>query len=101
MKVRREMVFLVLSLFILGGIAGFVASTASDPNAARTITIVHRERNDNYSLIHKTAEAGNITTMNITGWSQTQTWSGFVGNVTGRIVLDDADNKSLYEWFAA
>lgn len=98
---RREMVFLVLSLFLLGGIAGFVASTASDPIAARTLDVVTSEKNDDYTLIHETAEAGNITTMNITGWSQTQTWSGFVGNVTGRIVLDDANNKSLYEWFSA
>ncbi len=98
---KREMMMVFLSLFILGGIVGTVYSVASAPIAPRSLDIVSSERNDNYTAQSQAAEAGNITKMNITGWTQSQTWAGFVGNVTGRIVLDDASNKSLYEWFAA
>jgi len=44
------------------------------------------------------AQAGNITKMNINATVVTKTWQGYYGNVTGKIVLDSADNKSMYEW---
>ncbi|RLE41573.1 hypothetical protein DRJ48_05310 [Candidatus Woesearchaeota archaeon] len=95
---KREMLFAILGILLFGGLVAFVAGTANYPNPARTLTVVNTERVDNYTVITETAEAGNITTMNITGWTQTMTWAGFVGNVTGRIVLDDFDNNSLYDW---
>jgi len=98
---KKIVLFGVLLVVLLSGVSLFVFSTASNPRAAKDLQFISSEKVDDYTLQTETAEAGNITTMNITGWTQTMTWAGFVGNVTGRIVLDDADNNSLYDWTAA
>jgi hypothetical protein len=44
------------------------------------------------------AEAGNVTQLIISGKTGTNTWQGYVGNVSGLITLDDVSNHSLYNW---
>ena len=44
------------------------------------------------------AQAGNVTALNITSTRITLRWQGYYGNVSGSITLDDANNKSLYNW---
>ncbi|MEM0465078.1 MAG: hypothetical protein QXW97_00050 [Candidatus Pacearchaeota archaeon] len=44
------------------------------------------------------AVAGNVTEINIFGYSTTQSWQGYYGNVTGVIELTDGNNKTLYNW---
>lgn len=45
-----------------------------------------------------TTAGGTITTMNLNGTMQNPHWKGFVGNVSGRLALQDASKNSLYEW---
>jgi len=47
------------------------------------------------------AIAGNVTELNIQGYSTTQTWQGYFGNVTGTIQLADASDNVLYNWSLA
>jgi hypothetical protein len=47
------------------------------------------------------AQAGNVTNLNIFGYSTTQSWQGFFGNVSGTIELANANNKTLYNWSLA
>jgi hypothetical protein len=44
------------------------------------------------------AIAGNITSLNIHSWTLTRTWAGFYGNISGTIVLSDANNNTMYDW---
>ncbi len=44
------------------------------------------------------AKAGNVTSLIINFTGITETWQGYYGNITGKIVLDNADNKSMYDW---
>jgi hypothetical protein len=44
------------------------------------------------------AIAGNVTEMDISGFSTTQSWQGYYGNVSGVIQLSDATSKVLYNW---
>jgi hypothetical protein len=44
------------------------------------------------------AQAGNVTALEIFGQSPTLWWQGYYGNVTGRIVLSDAINNTMYAW---
>lgn len=44
------------------------------------------------------AQAGNVTRLDINGISITTSWQGYYGNISGNILLSDADNNSLYEW---
>jgi len=55
----------------------------------------------NFANVQTDAIAGNITQLTITGISQTRSWQGFYGNVTGWITLDDAQNYTFYNWSAA
>ncbi|MGB9748559.1 MAG: hypothetical protein ACP5OZ_02830 [Candidatus Woesearchaeota archaeon] len=47
------------------------------------------------------AVAGNVTQLTITTQTVTQSWQGYVGNISGTIVLDDSNNKTLYDWSLA
>jgi len=47
------------------------------------------------------AEAGNVTELMINATTITKTWQGYYGNVSGKIVLDDANNMSMYNWALA
>jgi hypothetical protein len=48
-----------------------------------------------------TAIAGNVTELDITAFSITQTWQGYFGNVSGTIQLTDADDNVMYNWSLA
>ncbi len=47
------------------------------------------------------AASGNISSLILDGESVTQSWQGYVGNVTGTITLDDQWNYTLYDWTLA
>ena len=47
------------------------------------------------------AYAGNVTELTINGFSTTQTWQGYFGNVTGTIQLADSNDNVLYNWTLA
>lgn len=41
---------------------------------------------------------GTITTVTMSATQQDYKWKAYVGNVTGRFVLDDASAKAIYDW---
>jgi hypothetical protein len=47
------------------------------------------------------AQAGNVSEINIFGYSSTQAWQGYFGNVTGVIQLADSNDNVLYNWTQA
>ena len=47
------------------------------------------------------AMAGNVTELSISGFSATQSWQGYFGNVTGTIQLADAADNVMYNWSLA
>ncbi len=47
------------------------------------------------------AQAGNVTELNIMGFSTTQTWQGYFGNVSGTIQLADSSDNIMYNWSLA
>lgn len=48
-----------------------------------------------------TALAGNVTELDIYGYSPTQTWQGYYGNVSGTVQLADANDNVMYNWSLA
>ncbi|MEM0230813.1 MAG: hypothetical protein QXW00_03220 [Candidatus Woesearchaeota archaeon] len=44
------------------------------------------------------ALAGNVTELSISAVAVTNIWQGYYGNITGTIVLDNANNKTMYSW---
>ncbi len=47
------------------------------------------------------ALAGNVTELSIFGYSITQSWQGYFGNVTGTIMLADNTDNVMYNWSLA
>jgi len=47
------------------------------------------------------AFAGNVTEFDIFGYSITQAWQGYFGNVTGTIQLADSSDNVMYNWSLA
>ncbi len=47
------------------------------------------------------AQAGNVTEINIFGYSTTQSWQGYFGNVSGAIQLADVNDNVMYNWSLA
>jgi len=45
-----------------------------------------------------TALAGNVTYLDIYGYTTTQSWQGYYGNVSGTLQLADNNDKVLYNW---
>ena len=43
-------------------------------------------------------DGGTITTLLINQSQQTEAWKGYVGNITGQLVLRDSYNYSIYDW---
>ncbi|MGV8141651.1 MAG: hypothetical protein ACP5NW_04390 [Candidatus Woesearchaeota archaeon] len=45
-----------------------------------------------------TTAGGTFTTLVLNTTSQTYRWKAYVGNVTGRLILADASNTSIFDW---
>ena len=84
----------MLSLFLLP------LSIAVEPFGA-SVTNVSTSRAPADTAGNATAFAGNITELTISGYSVTQTWQGYFGNVTGTIQLANANDQALYNWTLA
>lgn len=50
---------------------------------------------------NNSALAGNVTELDLSGFSNTQTWQGYFGNVTGAIQLADVADNVMYNWSLA
>jgi hypothetical protein len=76
---------LVLAIQPFGANPSFVNSTRAPIDPAQPIQ----------------AQAGNVTEINIFGYSPTQTWQGYFGNISGTIQLADAGDNVMYNWSLA
>lgn len=80
----------------------FSIVSAVDPDGA-TVTNGSSQRADKDSAGYFDATAGNVTEITLTGFSPTQSWQGFYGNVSGTIELayTDGTDKVMYNWSLA
>lgn len=78
---------LYLSLAVPSGPENIVVSTPTTRNANAEPATVE-------------AQAGNLTELFINATRQTSSWQGYFGQITGTVVLQDADNATFYDWTA-
>ena len=81
------LVFLVASAMIAyatpsGPIVTFISNETKQVAAARIIN----------------TSGGTITTMRLNATTQNPRWKAYVGNVTGSLVLDDANDNTVFDW---
>lgn len=87
-------VLLILALAILA--INFAYALPSGPTGP--IVPIDSERWPVWASQPIDAIAGNVTEFNTDTSTITRTWQGYFGNVTGTIVLGDANNNTLYDW---
>jgi hypothetical protein len=99
---RQKPFVLIVALAFL---AAFAVSVFAQnvPLGADNVTIVQTEQSNIslYPAPSVDAEAGNVTELSIYGRTQTKSWQGFYGNVSGTIILEDAQGNRFYDWAAA
>lgn len=94
---------LLMVLMLVTFSAAIVFAENNVPHGAENVTIVHSGAGNAslYPAASTNAEAGNLTELTITGVTQTKTWQGYYGNVSGTIILEDASGNRFYDWNAA
>lgn len=86
------------TIFILFLAAISLVYAASNPQGPQVLDIKGSQRNNPYVPLTLEALAGNLTELDIQAKSQTRTWQGYFGNISGKITLDDASNWTMYDW---
>src|SRR3989344_75402 len=99
MDMRAKIRIVLPLLFLISATAIVLALT--QPEGPGTLTVVNSSRRLAGSALTTQATAGNITHLIVQGQTVTQSWQGFVGNITCTITLDDANNNTLYDWSLA
>ena len=79
---------LVLALF----------NVRAEPQAPTDLSVVTSSRRQASGVATVPAYAGNVTELDIDASIVTQGWQAYYGQVSGTIVLDDANNNSVYTW---
>ncbi len=69
----------------------------ADPDGA-DITYINYTMKGNRTPDSRTDGKGTITTLIINTVQQNMKWKAYVGNVSGKLVLRDAEEYSIYEW---
>ena len=89
----------ILSIIIIPA----VSAQVNVPIGAETATSIRNETINPglYDPAMVEAFAGNLTELTITGVTQTKSWQGFFGNVSGTIILEDSSGFRFYDWTAA
>ncbi|MBU0979577.1 MAG: hypothetical protein KJ709_02125 [Nanoarchaeota archaeon] len=90
---RIDLIMAVFLLFYLS-----VAFAITTPEGPTGFNATNSSRRIEAPATSFEAKAGNITEVLIQATTQSQTWAGFVGNISGIITLDDETNKTLFDW---
>jgi hypothetical protein len=98
MKLKSLSRIIITMALVLVMSTAFVSAAA--PNGAAT-TAGTPTTGISDSAESELAFAGNVTEVTVYGYSTTQSWQGFFGNVSGTIELADSNNKTMYNWTLA
>ena len=93
--VNTLFVIIVLSIFF----SLFLITANATPEGPNSIVRGDSERKTlDSGGQEQEAEAGNMTSLEISATTITKRWQGFYGNISGGITLDDAANNTMYSW---
>lgn len=90
----RFLLLMILAIFA-------ISYTLALPVGPDDISEIQSQRWSTYGPQTAVAEAGNVTELVANATTITRTWQGYYGNITGRIVLGNLVNQTLYDWSLA
>lgn len=91
---------LLVAMLLAVAIVQLLGMALADPSYPETLTTlsITRKTLQGAGSGQVVAYAGNVSEIDITQDQITKNWQGYYGEVTGRIILDDVVNMSLYRW---
>jgi len=100
MSSRKTALLSVLVIMVVGILFQLAIALETDPAGVETITrgVSTTFNASLYNPANTTAEAGNITQLTLSAIGPTRFWQGYYGEITGEIVLEDANGNTLYNW---
>ncbi len=93
---KQVILFVAVLIFLLN----ISLVLAIEPFGANVVNL-SSSRADSDDATGIPALAGNVTELSIFGYSITQSWQGYFGNVTGTIMLADNSDNVMYNWSLA
>src|SRR3989338_1719920 len=92
---------LILVAVIFLVVVASISIAVTTPEGTTSLIVGNSSRRTATSAVGKNASAGNLTWLVVQGKTVTQSWQGYVGNITGTITLDDSSGYTLYDWTLA
>jgi len=89
---------ILLACFVLVSFVIMSGSVLAIPNGANFTEIKTEYGSTSHSPEGHSAYGGNVTEMDVDGFTVTAAWQGYFGNVSGTIDLADASGNILYNW---
>ena len=71
------------------------------PTGPSNINVIGSSRYPVTSASNISAIAGNVTEVDFASNTISSTWQGYFGNISGRVLLGNANNQTLYDWSLA
>src|SRR3989344_4000646 len=96
---RSGLAALIVLVLLLSSIILYENIVNADPEGA-TVTYVSNTTKNSTTPGSRNDSKGTITTILLSTTQQNIKWKAYVGNVSGTLVLRDADDYSIYEWAA-
>ena len=91
-KIKLDIVLITFVILLASSI--LVYAVPSGP----TITFISNETKQTSAARMINTTGGSITTMMLNATTQNPRWKAYVGNVTGTLTLDDANDNTIFDW---
>ena len=88
---KSSIIIVVILLFFILLRGGFALPVGADVTYISNSTISSNPDN-------RTDQPGTITVIILDAFQQDYQWKAYVGNVTGKLTLDDSDGYTIYDW---
>jgi hypothetical protein len=96
-KDKRNLYFVLVLLSIMI-IVNTIFSHAAIPEGPSITYVSNTTRINENATLRTGDDKGTITTINLDSLQQNQRWKAYVGNVTGKLTLQDAEGYAIYDW---
>jgi len=103
---RKETVFVPYLIIFLIAVITIIPVVYSDPSGPTISILDNTTKNVTTgqkinSTINGSTPGGHIFTIGLTSVQQNSRWKAYVGNVSGTLTLDDADDNTIFQWTLA
>lgn len=97
MKKRNLTEFVFTAILLVFTLAVIFASVKATPTGV-VQDFSSTDTGPSRSALNLTNDGGTITTLRLNVSQQDSAWKAYVGNVTGKLVLQDSSNYTIYDW---